>query len=76
MYYAGTLEEMNTTDAKIVANCPTGGFVNWDIPKETTTTGIYAITVPEGSHGYTREQMISGINDIEVETVEFPQEGE
>jgi len=75
MYYAGTLEEMNAVDAKISLNCnwPVGGTARWAVPRETIDSGIYAIPVPAGSHGFDKAAMTIGVDEIEVQTVIFPE---
>ena len=74
MHYTGTLEEMEALDAKISINCnwPVGGTKNWANPR-LTTTGVYAIPVPQGSHGFTKEQMSANITAECISGVEFPQ---
>lgn len=73
-HYTGTLEEMEILDAKISENCnwPIGGTKNWATPR-LTTTGVYSIPVPEGSHHFTKEQMNASINTESISGVEFPQ---
>lgn len=80
-YYVGTKEECDAINAKISENCgwPSGGTTDWAISIETTQPGVYAIVLPgpEGSHGFTREEMMKDIDTVEVETVQFPEvEGE
>lgn len=74
-YYVGTLEECQSYDAIITANCgwPSGGTTNWDNPKETAIPGVYAIEVPQGSHGFTKEQMNAGISSAITVDPEFPE---
>ena len=73
MWYKGTLTEMTIIDAQISANCgwPDGNTQNWDAPRQTIDSGVYAIATPEGSHGFTKEQMTQGVNAIEYDNVEF-----
>ena len=75
MYYVGTLEEMNAVDAKISINCnwPVGGTTRWAVPRETIDSDIYAIPVPTGSHGFDKAAMTIGVDEIEVQTVIFPE---
>lgn len=73
-YYLGTLVECQVIDSQISMNCgwPSGGTTNWDNPRQTTTEGVYAIQVPAGSHGFTKEQMMAGITAGEHENIVFP----
>lgn len=77
-YYTGTEQECLDIDAAITVNCgwPLGGTNNWDNPRETTVAGVYAISVPQGSHGFTKDQMTSGISSEVKTDVEFPVEEE
>lgn len=77
-HYLGTLAECEAIDATITTNCgwPAEGTIHWADPRETVDTGVYAIEVPEGSHGFTKEQMTVTITAVEVEDVEFPIAGE
>ena len=74
VYYKGTLEEMNAVDAKISLNCnwPVGGTTRWAVPRETIDSGIYAIPVPTGSHGFDKAAMTNGVDEMEVQMVNFP----
>jgi hypothetical protein len=73
-YYKGTQAEMQALDAQITSNCgwPSGGTINWATPRETVDAGVYAIEVPQGSHGFTKAQMISGVVSTVYTNVEFP----
>ena len=78
-YYVGTKEELLALDAIITSNCgwPDGRTTHWANPTETNILGVFAIPVPEGSHGFKKEKMVQGIKGEEVENVSFPKpEGE
>ena len=74
-YYIGTEQECMQVDSIISENCgwPNNGTNNWANPK-ITASGDYVIPVPEGSHGFTAEQMQTGLERFNiVDTVEFPE---
>lgn len=77
MYYKGTLEEMQAIESTICTNAglPNGkGTNNWADPRETVDSGVYAVPVPvDGWNGFTYEDMSSGVDAVEYESVEFPQ---
>lgn len=75
IWIKGTEQECLQADAIISANCgwPNGDTQRWAIPRQCTD-GDYAIPYPQGSHGFTAEQMQAGLNGFNiVETVEFPE---
>ncbi len=75
-YYTGTEEEMQALDDAISANCgwPEGGTSHWDSPKEAVDSGVFALLVPQGKHGFTKEQMNNGITHEIITDVQFPAE--
>lgn len=72
--YKGTPERMQELDDIISSNCgwPSNRTTHWAYPKETIDSGVFSITVPQGSHGFTKEQMNNGISDTIYTDVEFP----
>lgn len=77
-HYIGTESECLAVDLIISTNCgwPIGSTQRWAIPRETTTAGVYSIEVPEGSHGFSFEQMNEGVTLPISENVQFPIVGE
>lgn len=77
-HYKGTLTRMQELDDIISTNCnwPSNGTTHWANGKETVDSGVFSITTPQGSHGFTKEQMNSGVSDTIYTDVEFPESGE
>ena len=77
-YYLGTEQECLDLDAAITSNCgwPVPGTSNWANPLETATSGVFAIPVPQGSHGFTAIEMTSGVSTQVSTGVEFPESEE
>lgn len=73
-YYTGTQQECLDIDAIISVNCnwPVGGTTRWAVPRETIDAGVYAIPVPQGSHGLTKEQMNASISSQISTDTKFP----
>ena len=72
--YLGTYQECLDLDAKISINCgwPNDGTKHWAHPVETIVEGVFSIPVPQGSHGFRKEQMNTGISHDMSVNVEFP----
>ena len=73
-YYVGTFQECINIDNDICFNClfPSNGTINWCSPIETIDNGVFVIEVPQGSHGFTKEQMNKGIAAQIQTNVLFP----
>lgn len=74
-YFYGTKAQIEDVISKIDGNC---GFSEgnltrtWDIPLQVQ--GGYVCVVPQGSHGFTKEEMLKGItfdSILPVEQVTF-----
>ena len=75
-HYTGTLAEMEALDAQICSNCswPDNNVVNWATPSLTVVSNVYAIEVPQGSHGFTKEQQNVNVSSTIHTNVKFPTE--
>lgn len=73
MYYVGTLEELIAVDAQMCENCgiPTKHTFNMVTPKETATSGVYAVPVVESWADFNQEQINAGIVQPTAEAVDF-----
>lgn len=75
-YYIGTESELNAVNDQINSNCgwPCGNITGWSIPIETEVSGVYAIPIPSdnGSHGFTKAEMTTGVTAATSTDVSFP----
>lgn len=76
MYYFGNKAEIEVIINKINANCGFGAgnsTITWAEPVKVQ--GGYVCEVPEGSHGFSKEEMLVGVAGNIIDNPIFVEEG-